>query len=92
MNSVGAKILIDGFVQGVGYRYFCLDRARNLGLTGWVKNNPDCTVSAKLEGDRSLIEALIEELKVGPRSAEVRDIKIEWIEFKGEFTEFKVTY
>jgi acylphosphatase len=92
MNSIGAKILIDGFVQGVGYRYFCYDRARNLGLTGWVKNNPDSTVSAKLEGDRSLIEALIKELRVGPRSAVVRDINIEWIEFKGEFAEFKVTY
>ena len=56
MSSIGAIILINGFVQGVGYRYFCFDRARNLGLYGWVKNNPDCTVSVQVEGDRSLIE------------------------------------
>jgi len=92
MSSVGAKILISGYVQGVGYRYYCYNSARNLGLTGWVKNNPDNTVSTQVEGERSLIESFIEELKIGPRSAVVRDINVNWLEFKGEFTDFKVTY
>ncbi len=92
MNSVGAIILISGVVQGVGYRYYCYNRARNLGLNGWVKNNRDNTVSAQVEGDRSLIESLIEELKVGPQSAVVSNVNVEWIEFKGEFSDFKLTY
>ena len=92
MSSVGAKILISGYVQGVGYRYYCYNSARNLGLTGWVKNNHDNTVSTQVEGERSLIESFIEELKIGPRSAVVRDINVNWLELKGEFTDFKVTY
>ena len=92
MNSVGAKMLISGVVQGVGFRYYCYNRARNLGLTGWVKNNPDNTVSAQVEGDRSLIESLIAELRVGPQSAVVSDVNVEWIEFKEGFSDFKVTY
>ncbi len=92
MSSVGAKILISGFVQGVGYRYYCLGQAKSLGLTGWVKNNQDSSVSVQVEGDKSLIESLIKELKIGPQSAVVNAVNIEWIEFKGVFSDFKVTF
>ncbi|MFQ6008548.1 MAG: acylphosphatase, partial [Candidatus Zixiibacteriota bacterium] len=65
MNSAGVQLRIQGVVQGVGYRYYCLRKAREFGLKGWVKNNPDGSVSVVAEGDRSLIEDLIKELKVG---------------------------
>jgi len=92
MNTVGAELHIEGFVQGVGYRYFCFDRARSLGLTGWVKNNPDGTVTIVVEGDRGEIEAFIEELKVGPRSAVVKNVNLKWLPFSGQFTDFKVAF
>jgi acylphosphatase len=92
MNSVGAELQIEGYVQGVGYRYFCYDRARSLQLSGWVKNNRDGSVSALVEGDRSSIEAFIEMLKTGPQSAVVKNINVRWLSFSGQFTDFKVTF
>ncbi|MBU8932772.1 MAG: acylphosphatase [candidate division Zixibacteria bacterium] len=90
MSSVGAELRIEGFVQGVGYRYFCLVHARNLDLTGWVKNNPDGSVLALVEGDRSRVESLIVELKIGPSSAVVKDISIKWLDLTGQYSDFKV--
>ena len=40
MSSVGAELRVSGMVQGVGYRYFCYRKANDLGITGWVKNQP----------------------------------------------------
>ncbi len=92
MSSAGARLHIQGMVQGVGYRYFCYDRARALELNGWVRNDPDGTVAVRVEGDRSGIESLISELKAGPPSANVTNIDVEWQRFTGEFTEFKVAF
>lgn len=90
MSSVGAELRIEGFVQGVGFRYFCLNQARKLGLTGWVKNNPDGSVSVLAEGDRSSLESLIVDLKIGPVGSTVNNVSIEWREITGQFTDFSV--
>jgi acylphosphatase len=79
-------------VQGVGFRYFVIQRARRLALSGWVKNLADGSVAAVVEGDRSGIEALIEELKVGPQSARVSDVRVNWGPFTGEFDSFDVAW
>jgi len=76
--DVAAHIIVSGRVQGVGYRYFVIDKAASLGLTGWVRNLPDGTVEVRAEGDRSLVESLIEMLRVGPRAASVKDLQIVW--------------
>ncbi len=91
MNSVGAQLTIRGFVQGVGYRYYCYRMARSLGLTGWVRNSPDGSVLAVAEGDRSLIEELIKELRVGPPAANVTDVDVAWTEYSGRFRNFDVS-
>ncbi len=92
MNSVGVQLTIKGLVQGVGYRFYCCHRAKSLGLTGYVKNNPDGTVSVLAEGDRSLLEELIKELKVGPSSASVNGIDVTWTTYSGRFREFDLTF
>lgn len=71
-------IIVQGLVQGVGFRWFVAREAGSLGLHGFVKNRADGTVELEAEGDRQLIEALIAHVKVGPRSAQVRDLQIEW--------------
>ncbi len=91
MDSVGAKIIVRGHVQGVGFRYFCHTRAVRLGLTGWVKNAADGSVALLVEGDRGSIEALIDELKLGPRSASVADVGVSWIAFSGRHESFTIT-
>jgi acylphosphatase len=92
VNTVGVQLKVHGLVQGVGYRFYCIHKARSLGLSGWVKNNPDGTVSVTAEGDRSLLEEFIKELKVGPPSASVTDIDVVWTPFTGRYKDFEITY
>ncbi|PWB72584.1 acylphosphatase [candidate division GN15 bacterium] len=91
MNGVGAKIVVRGHVQGVGFRYFCYSRAVQLRVTGWVRNQPDGNVSLYVEGDRGNIESLIDELKIGPRSAAIADVQVAWTAFTGKYDAFTIT-
>ena len=86
---VRAHIHFCGTVQGVGFRYTTLSFAKELSLTGWVKNLSNGNVEAVAEGPRAQIEALIERLK-GQFDGYIRDIQIEWLEAKQEFREFSV--
>lgn len=90
MNSVAAEMTIVGLVQGVGYRYFVLTRARELGLSGWVRNNRDGSVSVRAEGDRSLIEELIGQLRTGPPMARVTDLAVTWLPFEKQNRDFEI--
>lgn len=85
-----AMITISGLVQGVGYRWFANRHAQALGLTGYVQNNYDDTVSLEVEGERSVIEELIGLLRTGPRSAQVRDVTVEWSDAKHLFIGFRI--
>jgi acylphosphatase len=91
-NNKRAEILVNGLVQGVGFRYFVIRNAQQLGLKGYVKNLYDGSVLTVVEGEISLIEELIKKIKVGPRSAHVNNLKVEWGEFKNEFSNFGVEY
>jgi acylphosphatase len=88
--DVHATIVASGLVQGVGFRWFVNRHAVRLGLKGFVRNNFDGTVLVEVEGDRSLVEELIKELKVGPRAAHVSDLKIEWSDAKNMFLGFSI--
>lgn len=48
-----------GRVQGVGFRYYAVQKANQLGLTGWVKNLYDGSVEMEVEGQEELIDQLI---------------------------------
>ena len=54
-----------GRVQGVGFRFFVQQTAREIGLTGWVKNMPDGTVTMEVQGDAEQIEIFAKKLKKG---------------------------
>jgi acylphosphatase len=81
-------IRIHGKVQGVGYRAFATRVARRLGLKGSIKNQRDGTVEAIVEGEKKTIDEWIEELKQGPRHAEVTQIEQETKEFSGRLADF----
>ena len=87
-----AEIRVNGLVQGVGFRYFVIRNAQQLGLKGYVKNLYDGSVLTVVEGERGLIDELFKKIKIGPRSAQVNNSKIEWGEFKNEFSNFEVEY
>ncbi len=88
--DVHAAITVTGLVQGVGYRWFANRHSVALGLRGFVKNNYDDTVLVEVEGDRSLVEELIKQLRVGPRSAQVKEVLVEWSEPKNLFLGFSI--
>jgi len=76
-------VLISGRVQGVFFRAETRDRARSLGIAGWVRNNPDGTVEAVFEGPRGRVESLVSWCGRGPRGAAVEDVEVTWEEPKG---------
>jgi acylphosphatase len=88
--EVGAQITVSGLVQGVGFRYFVHRHASRLGLKGFVRNLYNGDVEIEVEGDRSLIEELIKEVRVGPRAAGVRDVSVKWVEFQQKYYDFGV--
>ena len=69
-------IVVSGIVQGVGYRYFAMQLARDYGLAGWVRNREDGTVELEAEGEEIVVQAYIKDLRIGPRSANVTDVAV----------------
>lgn len=70
------RIVVEGRVQGVGYRYFVRSAALRLGVAGWVRNRADGSVEALLSGSPEAIEALIAELRRGPPGASVLSLRM----------------
>jgi len=79
-----AKVIVHGAVQGVFFRADARDRARSLGLAGWVRNVPDGTVEAVFEGDDERVGSMVEWCRRGPVGARVEEIEVDWSEPEGE--------
>jgi acylphosphatase len=92
MMMVSAEIYVRGRVQGVYYRGFAQEAALRLGLTGFCRNLPDGRVEVIAEGDRDVIETLIEQLRQGPSRARVEDLQIHWKPGGGQFKDFSIRY
>jgi acylphosphatase len=78
-------------VQGVFFRREISYLARQLGVTGWTRNIPDGSVEVVAEGDKEAIDKLIQFCRVGPSGARVRNVSVEWEDFRGEFRGFRIT-
>lgn len=81
---------ITGRVQGVGFRNFTQMRARQLGVTGWVRNEGDGSVQLEAEGPRGALESLVEAVQDGPRMARVENVEVDWDDGSDEFETFRV--
>lgn len=64
-------VRVTGVVQGVGFRWFVREKARRLGLAGWVRNLPDGSVEVAASGEQGQIDLLVGELQKGPPGAVV---------------------
>ncbi|MCL7452366.1 MAG: acylphosphatase [Anaerolineae bacterium] len=91
-SAARLEVTVDGRVQGVSFRYYTVRRARDLGLTGYVRNEPDGTVRVVAEGERSRLEELLSYLRVGPRAAVVTDVTTRWPAPTSDFRRFEVRY
>ncbi len=82
--------IVEGRVQGVGFRYFVFDQAYGLGLTGWVRNRWDGSVEVTAEGKVAILNKLLAALYRGPRGSFVTGVNAMWQAATGEFSEFRV--
>jgi len=83
-------ILVEGRVQGVGFRYFVQAQANQLGLTGWVRNLEDGRVEILAEGGKKDLLDLLDRVRSGPRGSFISDLKFEWMEATGSRKYFMI--
>ena len=79
-----------GQVQGVNFRFYTRATAREIGITGWVRNRSDGTVEVVAEGTKQQLERLIQFLNTGPVSAIVSQVQTDWLTATGEFADFQI--
>ena len=91
-EKIRAHIFVQGMVQGVFFRVKTRQKAKVLGVTGWVKNLPDARVEAVFEGEKEKVEQIIEWIEKGPLFSRVDDVKVDFEEYKGEFESFEIRH
>jgi acylphosphatase len=70
-------------VQGVSFRYYTRERAGQLGVTGWVRNEPDGSVAGHFEGRADAVDALVAWCREGPPAARVEAVAVSRTEPRG---------
>ncbi|MEM0022682.1 MAG: acylphosphatase [Archaeoglobaceae archaeon] len=83
------EIFVSGVVQGVGFRYFTVRVARELGIKGYVKNLSDGRVYIYAVGDEGALEKFLANVRKGPPLAVVRDVVVKDAQLQ-EFEKFEV--
>ncbi|MFQ6616172.1 MAG: acylphosphatase [Fidelibacterota bacterium] len=91
-DNICVAIRIEGRVQMVGFRWFVRQWADDLGLSGWVRNNPDGSVGVEVEGNKEKVETLVTYLKEGPKLARVEHVKVDSKPFENRFRSFEIRY
>ena len=91
-DNTRADIIVNGLVQGVGFRYFVIKHASRLKLNGYVQNLFTGEVLTVVEGEKLNIEELYKLIKLGPSHAHVKNARIDWSEYKNEFEGFEVKF
>lgn len=80
---IARRLVIHGRVQGVWYRSWAVRAARELGVSGWVRNRRDGTVEAQVEGEPEAVEAFEERCHEGPPKARIERIEGRDAEYEG---------
>ena len=75
METIARLVQVNGQVQGVFFRAWTREQARELGIVGWVRNCPDGRVEAHVEGAEVAVDQMIERMRSGPPAAKVEDLR-----------------
>ena len=74
MTTTAVDVVVTGRVQGVSFRMYAEREAERLGLTGWVRNEPDGSVALHAEGEPDAVDALVAWCRNGPSLARVENV------------------
>ena len=92
MRPAAVEVLVEGRVQGVGYRNFAQRAAQSRGLTGYAVNLTDGRVKIRAEGDRETIEAYLRDLNVGPPLAHIGRVSVVDVPYSGRYPDFRIRF
>ena len=81
---------VEGQVQGVGFRYYVLEHAQSLQITGWVRNTYRGEVELVAEGSQEQLERLLRQVQRGPSMSYVSNVHVSWEEPTGDYDRFQV--
>jgi len=87
-----AHVFVSGRVQGVFFRSETQYEANRGNVSGWVRNTADGRVEAVFEGEKEAVEELIDFCRRGPPGARVIKVDVQWQDYTGEFTGFRIHY
>ena len=76
-DLIGRHVRATGLVQGVFFRAWAQGHARELGVSGWIRNCPDGSIEAHLTGEEQAVARMIERMRNGPSNARVDDFVVE---------------
>ncbi len=92
-EQAAIRVVVHGHVQGVYFRAFTLERARELAVTGYVRNLPgEDAVEVWAEGEKERLEALLGYLRVGPSGARVDEVVTSWSAETVGLSDFSIRY
>ena len=89
-ETLRVHVWVKGHVQNVGFRAHVQYSARQIGVTGWVRNVGYDTVEAVAEGEREKLDRFVEAVKAGPPGSQVDESNVEWQNATGEFMHFEM--
>ncbi len=92
MRLEAVVVVVEGRVQGVGYRNFSQRRAQNLGLTGYAVNLRGGQVKIRAEGSHESIEGYVRVLKTGPPLAQVERVTVTPVPYTGQYRDFSIRF
>jgi acylphosphatase len=89
-DKKAVHLIISGRVQGVFFRMETRQAAERFGVKGWVRNCQDGTVEAVFEAESEKVDLMLDWSKKGPPMASVSDIKVDSINYSGEYKGFSI--
>jgi len=93
VDLTSVRAIVYGYVQGVFFRAFVSRRAKQLGITGYVRNlSGGEAVEVQAEGERKQLERLVDSLKLGPPKARVEKVGTKWSKYTGSYPGFSIRY
>ena len=92
MSQKRVHVIVQGRVQGVFFRAHTREEAKKLGLTGWVRNRPDRSVEALVEGEAAEVDRMISWLHIGSPMSRVDRVQVSEEDPVGDNRNFEVHY